>query len=853
MRAALRHWIAAALLTALALALAVPATAQSFFAPDVTATTNGQAAPDYVAWNRIATRAEALIGDTRTTNLALEQVRAQIAEWRTRFLEAQRANQTRITPLRDQIAALGDPPAEGETEEREIATRRAELNAELSRLRAPGIAADEAHRRADGLIREIDRILRERQADALLRLSPAPVNPANWPAGLTALSSTAGSLWSEVRNAWDRPGSRDQLRTNLPTILVLTVLGGLLIARGRRWVERRAQRLQETATVRGRKVLGFAASLGQVVLPLAGIYALAEALRSTGMVGLQGDVLVSSLPQVGFAIYSARWLATRIFPKGDGRDAPLALSAQRRREGRFHGSALGVLLGLEIALRASVVPVENTEAASAVIAFPILVLAGILLFRIGQLLRLHVTSDLQPGEQAGFRNRILGGIGGIAMLIGVVAPALAAVGYVTAAIAALYPAVLSLGLIALLIVVQRLVGDLYAALTQQGEDGEDGLVPVLVGFTLVLAALPVFALVWGARTADLWEIWARFRAGFTFGETRISPTDFLTFAIVFGVGYMLTKLVQGALQSTVLPKTRIEPGGQKSIVSGVGYLGLFLAALVAITATGIDLSSLAIVAGALSVGIGFGLQNVVSNFISGIILLVERPVAEGDWIEVGGVMGTVRAISVRSTTIETFDRTDVIVPNSDLISGMVTNYTRFNLSGRIIVPVGVAYGTDTRLVEKILHEVAEAQPLVVLNPPPSVLFRDFGDDALQFEIRAILRDVNFSLAVRSDMLHEITRRFREAGIEIPFAQRDIWLRNPEVLTGKAAPAASAPADPPAGPSTSASGAAAGAATGAALVGTATSAAAARAHMTADDMPGGTKDPGHSGTESSEDD
>ena len=224
----------------------------------------------------------------------------------------------------------------------------------------------------------------------------------------------------------------------------------------------------------------------------------------------------------------------------------------------------------------------------------------------------------------------------------------------------------------------------------------------------------------------------------------------------------------------MLPRTRLDTGGRNAVLAGIGYVGFTLAALAAIGAAGLDLSNIAIVAGALSVGIGFGLQNIVSNFVSGIILLVERPVKEGDWIEVGGFSGYVRGINVRSTEIETFDRASVILPNSDLIAGTVLNRTHAGMSGRLQVPVGRDLRRrSARRSRRSCSRSPRSIRWCSRTRRRAVLFLDLGPDSMNFELRCWLRDVNFSLSARSDMNFEIVERFRAEGIRVQFYGRDL--------------------------------------------------------------------------------
>lgn len=747
--------------------------------------------PDFDQWESVASTAEEAIDATDTTETMLEVQRARLVEYRTKFDAARNLNAARINALREQIAALGTPPeGEGaEPESPEVAANREELNRQLNTLLTPVQRAEAAYLRADALIGQIDVALRERQTELLMEVVPTPLNPVHWRTAIDDLATAAGEIAAEAPD--DADTARRNLRSSLPAVLGLTVLGLVLIFRGHHWSTTIVGRLQQFGA-RGFGIWRFVVSLLRIILPTVGLVLLAMAILATDWLGPRGSALVQLLPVIGGAMLGVRWVAERVFSR-DEDEALILLPRPERKAVRFYVSIITVTVILGAIIRAIFDGQQPAETTEAVLRLPVMLLSAFALFRIGRILHGHsepVPEDTPASEEprVSTLSRVVRGLGLGAMIVAVVAPLLLISGYYNAAVSLLPPYVTTLVLLGLVMTLQRFLADVYGAMTGQGVQARDALMPVFFGLILLLLSLPVMALAWGARVTDLTELWALFSRGFAFGETRIRPTDFLSFAVIFVIGYAATRLVQGALRSNVLPKTRMDIGGQNAIVSGIGYVGIFLAALLAITGAGIDLSALAYVAGALSVGIGFGLQNVVSNFVSGIILLIERPISEGDWIEVGGQMGYVRDISVRSTRIETFDRTDVIVPNADLISGTVTNYTRGNTVGRLIVPVGVAYGTDTKRVEGILQEIAQAQPIVLTNPPPAVLFLNFGADALEFEVRCYLRDVNWMMKVKNDINHAIAARFNEEGIEIPFAQRDLWLRNPEALKSDAAPA-----------------------------------------------------------------
>ncbi|MBV6651832.1 MAG: mechanosensitive ion channel family protein [Hoeflea sp.] len=299
---------------------------------------------------------------------------------------------------------------------------------------------------------------------------------------------------------------------------------------------------------------------------------------------------------------------------------------------------------------------------------------------------------------------------------------------------------------------------------------------LLISLLVLLFGVPLILLLWGFQIQDI-ELWFyRFLTEIRIGGISISIVGILFGILLFLLGLVVTRWFQRWLDGSVMARGRMDAGVRNSIKTGVGYLGVAVAGLIGISAAGIDLSSLALVAGALSLGIGFGLQNIVSNFVSGLILLAERPFKVGDWVSTSSTEGFVKKISVRATEIETFNRQSIIVPNSELINSPVGNWTHRNKLGRVDVPVGVSYDSDPRRLIDLLIEVAQGHELVLRNPEPVVHFSGFGESSLDFVLKCHVADVLTGIGVKTELSLRIFERLKAENIEIPFPQRDLNIK-----------------------------------------------------------------------------
>ena len=265
--------------------------------------------------------------------------------------------------------------------------------------------------------------------------------------------------------------------------------------------------------------------------------------------------------------------------------------------------------------------------------------------------------------------------------------------------------------------------------------------------------------------------------GFTVGDVRLSPGFLIFVILIFYIGLLVSETSQYVLVRGVLPRYTSEMGVRMSVARLVHYVIIAITFLIMLKVLGFKLEQLTILGGALSVGIGFGLQAIVNNFASGLILLFERPIKVGDTIRFGSDTGEVKEVGLRATIIRTYDNAEIVVPNSMLITGQVTNWTLASRRARLKVPISAAYGSDVAKVMEILLACAGEHPGILSEPKPTVFFLAFGASSLDFELRVWLPDYLDSTSVLSELNVEIDGRFQEAGIEMPFPQSDLHLRS----------------------------------------------------------------------------
>jgi len=739
---------------------------------------------DIDAFNALAARAEKAVYGGQTSNEALEKLRSSLSSARSEALEAQSSRTGRSKIISDQIDALGPIPEDSETEAKDISELRLSLSKQLAVARAPLIVAEEAFRRANGLISEIDKTIRERSASVFLKLGVSPLSPNTWGPMVSDIKKYFGQVSSEVSQSLNNPSSNVIRSNNLPGIIFFAILGLALIFPATKWVSQNMSVANQRHDAKLKKITYLAFSCLVFILPLLGICFLIRSTEMLDIFGYRGGALTQAIMAMSIAVVGSYWLAHNLF-KETGLTRELLGIESNRLVGAYTVTILmGVVLGLYWLIGDLKQLADLSETSIAVMEFPLLLIGSYGLITFSQRVKMYRARLILEKKITPISDRLSSSILMLTMATGLVGPISAAIGYSNIGSKLVFATILTLAVLFALFVVFTMIAYLFSEIIikNQNKDVQEStpkgsLFRVFLAFILACCAIPLLALIWGARVVDIQDVWLSLKDGVVLGDTRVSISDFITFIIIFSIGYTLTRLLQSALRLSVLPNTKIDTGAQNALVTGVGYIGIFFAALIAITSMGLDLSSLAIVAGALSVGIGFGLQAIVSNFLSGIILLVERPIKVGDWIQVGAYSGYVSKIAVRATTIDTFDQANVIIPNADFISGTVTNMTHLSKRGRVKVPVGVAYDSDPVFVKEILMDIVSSNANILKSPGPSVFLLGFGPDSIDFEIRGILRDVNSITSTRSDMNFEILRRFAQEGIEIPFGQRDITIKN----------------------------------------------------------------------------
>jgi potassium-dependent mechanosensitive channel len=704
----------------------------------------------------------------------LQRVRSEIEDFSNRL-------QAPLAAAKAQLDLLGPAPAAGQPPEAEmVALNRAELSYHVGLLSAGQAAVHSVNLRVDQLINTIQDIRRKNFTSNLFQLVPGIYAYQTWARLPDYVPIAANRVRDLLADWWDKlPNHHEITRLVLEAVLIwfmLTAAAWYGVRRLRHWPHAGEppfwRRASAAAGVVALRIVPIVAPIVFLYAMVAETHALPERVNWMLYAAAQSTIIVfalNALATTAFAPGAAHW---RLIPASD------------RAAARICGLILTLAVVYGVTTLTYVVTriVQAPFALTVAVAFPSsLLLAGIVV----AILLTPLNGEHRDGMPS-LRWLTMLRIPLWITIAGIVASALT--GYLALSRFLAQQLIVTGSILALVYLLllwvdgfTQSLGDDNAAtgrwLQQKAGLGvqrrEQLALPVglfLKSAVLVLS-VPLILLQWGYTWPDIDEWYRQLFFGFHIGNTQISFAVVLASVIVFGVAYAAARLFQSWLDTRVLKRAGISGGVRDSIRVGVGYVGIVIATLAAFSYAGFNLSSLAIVAGAFSVGIGFGLQSVVNNFVSGLILLAERPIKVGDLVVVGGEEGTVRKISVRSTEVETSERARVLIPNSYLITEKVKNWTLRDNLRRIVIPVPVAHGCDPRQVRAILLKVAQDNPNVMITPAPSVELEDFGTDSLQFKLYAFI-DLSKGSGTTTDLRIAILDAFNEARIATPLGQRD---------------------------------------------------------------------------------
>lgn len=716
--------------------------------------------------------------DLNSLRDALERQRVDVEGFSNRL-------QPRLAAAKAQVELLGPaPPAAQPGEPEQIARNRAELNYFLDLLSAGQAAVNSEQLRIEQLINGVQEVRRKNFSTYLFQAVPGVHSSETWvklpsyvPPAISRTRDLVADWWANESDRGDVVRGALAAAVLALALMVVTWLG---VPRLRRWRgDSEPPFWRRASSAAGVVLLRMLPAVAPILL-LYGLTAETETLPE------RVDWLFYTSAQSAIIVFAVSALVATVFAPAapQWRLVPASNAAAWRICGLV--VLLAVVYGLTTFIYIATRLVQAPFALTVAIAVAsCLVLAGIV-----------VAILLTPLEgQNGFRSpqwlKMLR-LPVWATIVAIVVSTLA--GYLALARFLAQQLIVTGSILAIVYLLLLWVdgftqglGDDHAAIGRWLQERADldqrrrEQLALPCGLFLKLAVLvvsvPLIMLQWGYNWPDILDWYRQLFFGFRIANTQVSFAALFASIIVFVLAYAAARLFQSWLDARVLRVAGISGGVRDSIRTGLGYVGVVLAAVVAASFAGFNLSNLAIVAGAFSVGVGLGLQAVVSNFVSGLILLAERPIKLGDIVVVGGEEGTVRKISVRSTEIETADQAHVLVPNSYFITEKVKNWTHRNSFGRIVISVNVASSSDPRQTRDILIKVAKDNPRVMSVPEPFVDFEDFGADSLNFKLYAFTYDLTKNVGTRTDLRISILEAFKQAGIRIAFLQADVTVRN----------------------------------------------------------------------------